>query len=123
IRAAPAGDFARRIVQEHSRCIAPEITITGSNFERQRYRGIQVDGEASMLELVRHIHLAPVKSGLAPHPAAYGWSSHRAYLGLEDVPWLTTGRVLGAFAGERDCRQAFAAFVQDGLAAVEPYDG
>jgi len=65
---------------------------------------------------MRYLHLNPVRAKLASHAGAYAWSSHRAYLGEQDLPWLTTDWVLGQF-GERlgSARQRFAAFVDAGI--------
>jgi hypothetical protein len=65
-----------------------------------------------LLELVRYIHMNPVRAGLVDDPAEYRWSSHRAYLGEEKLPWLTTDWVLARFGRDlRDARHRFSAFV------------
>jgi putative transposase len=65
-------------------------------------RWVPIEGHAELLDLVRHIHLAPVKAGLAEDPASYRWSSDRAYLGLEEVPWLTTSVVSSMLGSGRE---------------------
>ncbi len=75
-----------------------------------------VDGEAYLLELVRYVHLNPVRAGLVKRPDEYPWSGHRAYLGLEPLPWLTTEWVLSQFAKRKDAaRRRYATFVADGI--------
>jgi putative transposase len=59
-----------------------------------RYRALLVDANSYLLELVRYIHLNPVRAGLVDEPSAYPWSGQRAYLGEEVLPWLTTEWVL-----------------------------
>ncbi len=80
-----------------------------------RFKAFLVDQDRYGLALVRYLHLNPVRARLAKLAGAYVWSSHRAYLGKEDLPWLTTDWVLGQF-GERigPARQRFAAFVEAG---------
>jgi hypothetical protein len=57
-----------------------------------------------------------VAAGLAVSAADYGWSSHRAYLGLQTVPWLSTGLVLGVLAADAAAtRRALAGLVDDGV--------
>ncbi|MCP4041099.1 MAG: hypothetical protein GY731_03955 [Gammaproteobacteria bacterium] len=51
-----------------------------------RYKAILVDAEAYLLELVRYIHLNPVRAQLVNDPGAYAWSGHRGYLGREEIP-------------------------------------
>lgn len=57
-----------------------------------RYKAILVDPEAHLLNLVREVHLAPVRAGIDSDPMRYAWSSHRRYCGREQVPWLSTER-------------------------------
>jgi hypothetical protein len=80
-----------------------------------RYKAIMVDRDAYLLELVRYIHLNPVRAKLVRQPQNYAWSGHRAYLGQEALPWLTTDWVLGQF-GTRlaTSRQRYVIFVSEG---------
>ena len=81
-----------------------------------RYKAILVDGESYLLELVRYVHLNPVRSRLCEAPEAWRWSGHRAYLGRAAAPWLTTDWVLGLLApGQAQARAAYRAFVADGM--------
>ena len=81
-----------------------------------RFKAFLVDQDRYGLALVRYLHLNPVRAKMVKRADAYAWSSHRAYLGEEDLPWLTTDWVLGQF-GERltSARQRFAAFVDAGI--------
>jgi putative transposase len=63
-----------------------------------RYKAMLCDKAAYLLELVRYIHLNPVRSGITSNPREYPWSSHRAYLGEETHPGLNTDLVLSQFA-------------------------
>ncbi len=80
-----------------------------------RYEAILVDADRYLLELVRYIHLNPVRACLVKRPRDYVWSSHRAYLGLENLPWLTTAWVLGRFAKRlKTCHKRYESFVREG---------
>lgn len=82
-----------------------------------RFRSLLVDGDAYLLELVRYIHLNPVRAGLVSEPASWAWSGHRAYLGKDRIAWLDSGPILRMF-DERDVRRArrrYAGFVREGL--------
>lgn len=57
-----------------------------------RYKAILIDPEPHLLNLVREVHLAPVRSGVVSDPMQYVWSSHRAYCGRDKVLWLSTER-------------------------------
>ena len=80
-----------------------------------RYKAILVDQNSYLLELVRYIHLNPIRANMVRQPAAYAWSGHRAYLGKETLPWLETHWVLSQF-GKRltTCRQRYDTFVRAG---------
>jgi REP element-mobilizing transposase RayT len=82
-----------------------------------RYKAVLVDHDAYLLELVRYIHLNPVRAKLVRDPAEFRWSGHRAYLGLAPVPWLTTDTVLGQLGGTASiARKRYARFVSEGMA-------
>jgi len=57
-----------------------------------RYKAILIDPEVYLFDLVREVHLAPVRAGHENDPMRYPWSSHRAYCGREKVIWLSTER-------------------------------
>ena len=79
-----------------------------------RYKAVLVDADSHQLELAAYLHLNPVRVGMMKSPEEYPWSSHRAYLGLEKIPWLSSDFVLGCFATESaQARQRFADFVRD----------
>ncbi|MBM4277300.1 MAG: transposase [Deltaproteobacteria bacterium] len=78
-----------------------------------RYKAVLVDADAYLLALTRYIHLNPVRSGIVEFPENYPWSGHRSYLGLEDIPWLTTEWVLSMFSQKaRSARRAYREFVE-----------
>ncbi len=75
-----------------------------------------VDTDVYLLQLVRYIHLNLVRVELAKLPADYRWSSHRAYLGKEILPWLATDWTLAHFAPTiGKARQGFSRFAADGI--------
>jgi REP-associated tyrosine transposase len=81
-----------------------------------RHKAFLVDADEYLLQLVRYIHLNPVRVGLAKLPGDYRWSSHRAYIGKEVLPWLITDWTLGQFASTvGKARRGFAEFVADGM--------
>jgi REP element-mobilizing transposase RayT len=89
---------------------------TGHLFQG-RYKAVLIDGESYLLELVRYIHLNPVRAGMVTDPEDYPWSGHNAYLGKEILPWLTTDWMLAQLGKSATrARAAYAAFVLDGLA-------
>jgi len=84
----PLGQVMQRIAMKYSRYRHRLLHTRGHLFER-RYRARLVDTDAYFITLLRYIHLNPVKAGMVVSPNQYPWSSHRAYLGEETLPWLT----------------------------------
>ncbi len=66
-----------------------------------RFKAILIDADEHLLELIRYIHLNPVRAGLVKQVDDYVWSSHHAYMGKETLPWLTTDWVYGYFSHQR----------------------
>lgn len=82
-----------------------------------RFKAVLVDADSYLLELTRYIHLNPVRAGIVQSPENYPWSGHRAYLGHDAIPWLTTDWVLSQFVADpAQARGAFRDFVEEGKA-------
>jgi len=83
---------------------------------QSRYKGILCQTDQYLAELVRYIHLNPVRARIVRTPEAYRYSSHRAYLGLEE-PWLVDIEpVLRHFGGtKKAARERFELFVKAGI--------
>ena len=87
---------------------------------QNRYRSTLVDADSYLLELVRYIHLNPLRAGAVRDLAALArspWSGHSVLLGHVDRPWQATAEVLGFFGtARRTARRQYAAFVAAGVA-------
>lgn len=80
-----------------------------------RYKAILVDADSYLAELVRYIHLNPVRARMVKTPENYPWSGHRAYMGHETLPWLTTEWVLSQFAQRlKPARAKYDDFIREG---------
>lgn len=100
----------------YTRYLNTRLSRVGHVFQG-RYKAFLVDQDRYGVALVRYIHMNPVRAKMVPEPRAYRWSSHRAYLGEEALPWLTTDWVLGQFGSRAGvARGRFAAFVDGALA-------
>lgn len=110
----PLSQIMQNLSFRYTRWINRKRGRTGHVFQG-RYKAILIDADSYLLELIRYIHLNPVRAGLAEDPVDYAWSGHRAYLGLTSLPWLHTEWILGLFAKRLNtCRKRYAAFVQEG---------
>lgn len=116
----PLGVLMRRISSRYARTIQARVATTGHLFER-RYYTILVDTDSYFLELLRYIHLNPVRSGIVGHPTEYAWSSHFDYLGQRVTPWLTTQFGLAMFhRSTREATDRYRAFVEEGVGVAVP---
>ncbi len=92
---------------------------TGHLFQN-RYRSIVVEEEPYLLELVRYIHLNPLRGGEVPDLRAldrYPWTGHSTLLGHSVRPWQEVSDVLGRFAADpRTARHRYRVFVAGGIA-------
>jgi REP element-mobilizing transposase RayT len=88
---------------------------------QNRYKSIVVDEEPYFLELVRYLHLNPLRAGLVSGLAGlarYAYSGHPALLGKISYPWQETGEVLRQFARTlRQGRTQYVAFMAEGVRA------
>jgi len=81
-----------------------------------RYKALLVDADTYLLELVRYIHLNPVRAKITELPEEYRWTGHRAIAGRESLPWLTTDWVLSQFGRDLgSARKCYAAFVNEAI--------
>ncbi len=77
-----------------------------------RFKAVLVDADTYILELIRYIHLNPIRAHLVRAAEEYPWSSHRTYLGWENIPWLTIDWALSLFAADRkEARVAYMDFI------------
>ncbi len=92
VSSVPLGRFVQRIAGQHAQRTNRRAGLRGHVF-RQRYRAVVLT-EPQLPLVVSHLHLMPVRLGLAADPAEYLWSSHRSYLGWQALSWVTTEPVL-----------------------------
>ena len=86
---------------------------------QNRYRSIVVERDPYLLELVRYLHLNPLRATLVPTLRAldrYPWTGHSALLGTVPRPWQATEAILEEFGRSvRRARSAYRAFVAAGF--------
>jgi putative transposase len=87
---------------------------------QNRYKSILCQEEPYLLELVRYLHLNPVRAAVVKDIRAldrYPWSGHSALMGHIARPWQAVGEVLGRFGARlAAARRAYGAFMADGVA-------
>ncbi len=93
--------------------------LTGHLF-LNRYKSILCEEEPYFLELVRYIHLNPLRAGLVADLDGleqYPWNGHGVLLGNGTMAGQETDEVLARFVTDRArARQSYGQFVADGVA-------
>lgn len=86
---------------------------------QNRYRSVVVEEDPYLLELVRYVHLNPLRGSLVRELRElqrYPWTGHAALCGRVPRPWQATADILARFAREpRRARAAYRAFVAAGV--------
>jgi len=87
---------------------------------QNRYKSIVCQEDTYFQELVRYIHLNPLRAGRVPHLGAlnsYPYCGHSALMGKMKRPWQDVDYVLHSF-GKRigNARKGYLAYVEAGVA-------
>jgi putative transposase len=93
---------------------------TGHLFQN-RYKSIVVEEEPYLLELLRYLHLNPLRAQVVTELRAldrYPWAGHSALLGTIPRPWQETAAILAQFGPTR--RRAVAAYRTFVAAGIPP---
>jgi len=86
---------------------------------QNRYKSIVCEEDPYLLELVRYIHLNPIRSGLLKEMKEldhYRWSGHAVLMGNQKLPGQTTDEVLAYFGHQiKIARLNYHKFVLEGF--------
>ena len=92
---------------------------TGHLFQN-RYKSIVCEEEPYLLELVRYIHLNPVRAGMVPDMnqlATYRWCGHAVLMGRRALTGQNTDEILVRFGRKvPTARRNYRTFVEGGIA-------
>jgi REP element-mobilizing transposase RayT len=93
---------------------------------QNRYKSILCQEDAYLLELVRYIHLNPLRAKLVSNIKAlnkYAYSGHSVILGKYSNNWQDTRTVLGLFGNTvSQARRRYGEFVQKGIEQGKRHD-
>ena len=86
---------------------------------QNRYKSVVCEEEPYFLELVRYLHLNPLRAGIVKDLGQldrYAYAGHSALVGRLARPWQDTAEVLGRFGGRMGrARERYRMFVQEGI--------
>lgn len=110
--------FMRRLLTGYAVVFNRRHKRIGHLFQN-RYKSIVCDGDAYLLELVRYIHLNPLRARIVStldSLEAYLWSGHRELLGKTVRALIAEDQVLPFFTMQRNAaRQQYRQFIADGI--------
>jgi putative transposase len=112
----PLSEIMRRLLTGYAVVFNLRHQRAGHLFQN-RYKSIVCDKDAYLLELVRYIHLNPVRAGMVDDLeslANFRWCGHRELLGQAALPVIRVEEVLPLFARQhKTAQQQYAAFIAD----------
>lgn len=106
----PLGKFMQGLQQSYTQYYNRMYKKTGHLFQG-RYKAILCQKDAYLLELVRYIHLNPVRSKLAKTPQGYAYSGDHAYRTGTQTAIVDPRFALKTLGGTG----AYKKFIKDGL--------
>lgn len=101
----------QRLHGRHTARMNQKLCRIGHLF-RGRFRSV-VFGEENLVDVVRSVHLWPVRGGHLRRPELFPYSSHSYYMGQKACDFLAIDEVLRQFAGDIDGRRrAFSRYIE-----------
>jgi len=111
----PLGRIMQSILFRYTRYFNRRYGEVGHLFQG-RYKAIVCDKDAYLLELVRYIHLNPVRAKMVKGPEDYAWTGHLSYLGKEKNHLIVEDLVLNQFSDNRSSAiRRYRQFVWEGV--------
>lgn len=120
IRSGPAGlrPFMQRIMTGYATAFNARHKRAGHLFQN-RYKSVICEEDPYLLELVRYIHLNPLRARLVKDVEAladFPYCGHGALLGRIHRPWQETGEVLQHFSSvPHQAADRYESFVREGV--------
>ena len=94
----PLNKFMQGLQQSYSQYFNLRYGKSGHVFEG-RYKAIICDKDEYLLELIRYIHLNPVRAGMVTEAERYVYSGHRAYAAGKPTSVIDPRKVLDMLGG------------------------
>jgi REP element-mobilizing transposase RayT len=112
---APLSKVMQSLLYRYTRLYNQRYRKVGHLFQG-RYRAILCDRDNYLMELIRYLHLNPVRAGMISDPSRYRWSSHRDYLQVKAGTGLAVERGLAMWGlRRRQSVRAYRQFIREGL--------
>jgi len=114
----PVAVFMSRLLTGYAGWFNKKYRRHGQLFQN-RYKSILCQEDPYLKELVRYIHLNPLRARLITtleELDAYPWCGHGVLMNKTEQPWQNIDYVLGLFSDrKREARKRYRAFVEKGI--------
>ena len=114
----PLPTFMMRLLTSYAVYFNLKYGRVGHLFQN-RYKSLVCDEDAYLLELVRYIHLNPLRAGIVStleELENYQWCGHGVLLGTRPLQGQNTNAILSMFSMSRDkALESYRRFVADGV--------
>ena len=114
----PLSTFMARLLTGYAAGFNRRHRRSGHLFQN-RFKSIICQEDPYLQELLRYIHLNPLRAGIVPDYESLGlyrWSGHAAILGTRAVPWQDIRYILALFGpDEKEARAVYREFVSSGI--------
>lgn len=120
----PLSKIMQGIQQSYTAYFHKKYDYIGHVFQG-RYKAILCQRDNYLLELVRYIHLNPVRAGLVDTPEDFSWSSHQVYIGRLHQPFVERDLILKMLSEDESSEEkAYWQFIRDGIRKEyqDPFD-
>jgi REP element-mobilizing transposase RayT len=108
-------EIMQPLMTAHTMYVNKKYDRVGHVFQG-RFKSIVVQKENYLLQVLRYIHLNPVKAGTVEAAEEYPWSSYLKYLTVGGEPQIDIGEILAMFSDDRmKQKQLFVEFTTEGL--------
>jgi len=116
---APIATIMQRLLTGYAVSFNRKYRRHGQLFQN-RYKSILCQEDIYLKELVRYIHLNPLRAGLVADMKAldkYLWCGHSTIMGKREKGWQNIDYVLGFFSDNKiEARRQYRSFVRKGIA-------
>jgi REP element-mobilizing transposase RayT len=111
----PLSKIMQGLQQSYTSYFHKKYISVGHVFQA-RYKAILCQREAYLLELVRYIHLNPVRAALVEEPEDYLWSSHHVYIGYISQPFVEKSFIFSVLSDKESvAERIYKQFIRDGM--------
>jgi REP element-mobilizing transposase RayT len=113
----PLSDVMRKLLTGYAVYFNHRHKRSGYLYQN-RYKSVLCEEEAYLLELVRYIHLNPLRAKIVKDISEliqYKWSGHSVIMGKQNVHWQSIDEVLERFGSQRkEAIGKYESFIEDG---------